>query len=169
MLNRQTTGTPTRWQIMDAAERLRSILGESADRANPGPEAIRQIMESVRTVAVVGMSRDPQKSARRVPAYLAAKGYRIIPVNPFVDKILGRKAKPSLADVTEPVDMVLVFRPSEEAARIVAAAMEREERPIIWLQEGIQADEVAGRARARGLTVVQDLCTYRVHQALQED
>jgi len=154
---------------MHALERLQRVLDESADPGNPDPLEIRRIMESVRTVAVVGISRNPEKAARRVPAYLAAKGYDVIPVNPFVDSVLGKKAKASLADVTDPVDMVLVFRPSEEAGEILAAAMERVERPVIWLQEGIQADEVAARARARGLTVVQDLCTYKVHQALGQE
>jgi uncharacterized protein len=141
---------------MDAVERLQNMLDESQDRDNPGPEALRTIMESVRTVAVVGISRNPEKAARRIPAYLAAKGYDVIPVNPFVDEVLGKKVRPSLADVTEPVDMVLVFRPSQEAATVVEAAMQRPEKPVIWLQEGIQADEA----------VVQDLCVYKAHKAL---
>jgi uncharacterized protein len=151
---------------MDALERLRTIRDQSADPHNPGPEALRQIMESVHTVAVVGISGNPEKPARRIPAYLAAKGYDVIPVNPFLDEVLGKRARSSLAEVTEPVDMVLVFRPSQEAGTVMETAMEREERPVIWLQEGIQADEVAARARARGLTVVQDLCAYKVHKAL---
>jgi uncharacterized protein len=151
---------------MDAVERLQNMLDESQDRDNPGPEALRTIMESVRTVAVVGISRNPEKAARRIPAYLAAKGYDVIPVNPFVDEVLGKKVRPSLADVTEPVDMVLVFRPSQEAATVVEAAMQRPEKPVIWLQEGIQADEAAARARAQGLSVVQDLCVYKAHKAL---
>jgi uncharacterized protein len=151
---------------MDALERLQSMLDESQDRDNPRPEALRTIMESVRTVAVVGISRNPEKAARRIPAYLAAKGYDVIPVNPFVEEVLGKKVRPTLADVTEPVDMVLVFRPSQEAATVVEAAMQRPEKPVIWLQEGIQADAAAARARAQGLSVVQDLCVYKVHKAL---
>ena len=151
---------------MDTLERLRSILDESQDPDNPDPEALQQIMESVRTVAVVGISRNPEKAARRIPAYLAAKGYDVIPVNPFVDEVLGKKVRATLADVVEPVDMVLVFRPSQEAAAVVEAATQRPERPVIWLQEGIQADEAAARARAQGLSVVQDLCMYKVHKAL---
>jgi predicted CoA-binding protein len=151
---------------MEAMSQLQSILNESSDRENPGPESIKEIMESVRTIAVVGISRNPEKAARRVPSYLAAKGYEVIPVNPNVDRILGKEARDSLPEVTEPVDMVLVFRPSGEAARIVEVAMARMERPVIWLQEGIRADEVAAKARDRGITVVQDLCTYKVHKAL---
>jgi len=151
---------------MDTMTRLREILSESSDRNNPSAEQIEGIMRSARRIAVIGISRDPAKAARRVPAHLAAHGYDVIPINPFVDRILGKDAKDSLLEVTDPVDMVLVFRPSEEAARIVEVAMAREERPVIWLQEGIRADEIVARARAHGLTVVQDLCAYKVHKAL---
>ncbi len=154
---------------MSGIEKLRGILAESHDAHNPRAERIGEIMGKVRTIAVVGISRNPEKAARRVPSYLAAQGYDIIPVNPGVDRILGKKTRASLAEVTEPVDMVLVFRPSEEAARIAEVAMDRPEAPVIWLQEGIQADEVAARARSRGVTMVQDLCTYKVHQALKGD
>jgi predicted CoA-binding protein len=152
---------------MDSLEGLQSLLDESGDRDNPGPEEIKELMESIRSIAVVGISRDPEKPARRVPAYLASKGYDVIPVNPFIDEILGKKAKDSLQDVFEPVDMVLVFRPSGEAAKIAETAMGRDERPIIWLQKGIRNDEVAAVARGLGFTVVQDLCTYEVHKALE--
>ena len=151
---------------MDTMSQIQSILDESADRDNPGPEGIKEILESVQSIAVIGISRNPEKAARRVPSYLAAKGYEIIPVNPFVDQILGKDAKDTLPEVTDPVDMVLVFRPSEEAAKIVEVAMARVEKPVIWLQEGIQADEIVARARADGIQVVQDLCTYKVHKVL---
>ena len=154
---------------MDHLHELKSLLDESGDRHNPGPGEMKELMESVRSIAVVGISRNPEKPARRVPGYLASKGYDIIPVNPFVDEILGKRAKDSLKDVSEPVDMVLVFRPSEEAAKIAEAAMRRDERPIIWFQKGIQADEVAALARGLGFTVVQDLCTYEVYKALNPD
>jgi predicted CoA-binding protein len=154
---------------MDATSQLQRILDESSDRANPSPDELREIFESVRSIAVVGISRDPAKAARRVPSYLAANGYDVIPVNPFVDRILGRDAKDTLPEVTDPVDMVLVFRPSEEAAKIAEVALARAEKPVIWLQEGIRADEVAARARAEGVKVVQDLCTYKVHKILNPE
>jgi predicted CoA-binding protein len=147
---------------------IQALLDESGDRNNPGSEAMKQLMESIHTIAVVGISRNPEKPARRVPAYLAAKGYNIVPVNPFVPQILGKKAMESLEEVSEPVDMVLVFRPSEEAAVVAESAMTREERPAIWLQKEIRADEVAARARKMGLTVVQDLCAYEIHKALTD-
>jgi predicted CoA-binding protein len=152
---------------MDGLQELQRLLDESGDRDNPGAEELKKLMENVKTIAVVGISRDPEKPARRVPAYLASKGYDVIPVNPFVDEILGKKAKDSLKDVSEPVDMVLVFRPPEEAAKIAETALRRDERPIIWLQKGIRADGVAAIARGLGFTVVQDLCTYEVHKALK--
>ncbi len=151
---------------MDPIPDLQSLLDESGDRDNPGPEELKKLMASVRSIAVVGISRNPEKPARRVPAYLASKGYDVIPVNPFVDEILGKKAKDSLEEVSEPVDMVLVFRPPEEAAEIAEAAMRRDERPVIWLQKEIRADEIAATARDLGFTVVQDLCAYEVHKAL---
>jgi predicted CoA-binding protein len=151
---------------MDVLEKLQSILDESHDPANPDAKALKELMESVRTIAVVGVSSNPEKPARRVPAYLAAKGYEVIPVNPFLDEAFGKKARDTLGEVEEPVDMVLVFRPSAEAAEIAAEALARDEEPAIWLQEGIRADEVAAEARSRGIAVVQDLCAYKVHKAM---
>jgi predicted CoA-binding protein len=151
---------------MERLESLRLLLEASSDRLNPSPERVRRLFEGTHRIAVVGLSRDPLKVARRVPSYLAAKGYDIIPVNPFADRILGKRAYATLEDVEERVDLVLVFRPSAQAAGIVEAAAGRAERPGIWLQEGIRADEEAAAIRADGRTVVQDLCAYKVHRAL---
>jgi predicted CoA-binding protein len=148
---------------------LQSLLDESGDRKNPDAKEMAELMSSVRTIAVVGISRNPEKPARRVPAYLAAKGYEIIPVNPFVDEIFGTTAFDSLAEVETHVDMVLVFRPSAEAAVVAEEAMTRPEKPVIWLQKEIWAEDVAARARDLGLTFVQDLCAYEIHMALVTD
>jgi predicted CoA-binding protein len=145
---------------------LKRTLAESSDPDNPPPEAMEEIFETVSRIAVVGLSRDPTKPARRVPSYLAAKGFEILPVNPHAERILGRASVSSLEHLEEPVDMVVVFRPSSEAAAVVEQAAAREERPVIWLQEGIRADDAVAVAREAGLTVVQDLCTYKVHRAL---
>ena len=147
-------------------ESLKRLLEASSDPHNPSAERLRRLFESVHRIAVVGLSRDPLKAARRVPSYLAAKGYEIIPVNPFADRILGRRAHAMLSEIDEAVDLVVVFRPSEEAGAVVEAAARRPERPGIWLQEGIRADDAARTARAEGSVVVQDLCTYKVHRAL---
>ena len=146
--------------------RLSRTLGVSSDPENPGPEQIAGIIEDTRRIAVVGLSRDPTKAARRVPSYLAAKGFDVIPVNPFATRILGKNALPSLDDVTDPVDMVLVFRPSAEAGDVIRQAARRPETPVIWLQEGIKNDAAAAEARSAGITVIQDLCIYKVHHAL---
>jgi predicted CoA-binding protein len=151
---------------MDRLDRLRHLLEESSDPENPSAERLRDLFHGMHRIAVVGISRSPAKAARRVPSYLAAKGYEIVPVNPHADRILGRDARSSLAEVTETVDMVVVFRPSAEAAAILREAASRSDRPAIWLQEGIRADDEAAEARAAGRLVVQDLCTYKVHRAL---
>lgn len=151
---------------MSDLERLARVLEQSSDSENPSAEAVRDILTSVRTIAVVGLSRDPAKAARRVPSYLAAKGYEVIPVNPHADRILGREAAADLSEVDEEVDMVLIFRPSDEAGEHVSSAADRPEKPVIWLQEGIRADEAAREAREDGRTVVQDVCSFKAHRAL---
>lgn len=151
---------------MDRLAQLRRLLADSSDPRNPSAEELMTLFERLQRIAVVGISRDPAKAARRVPSYLAAQGYDIVPVNPSADRILGKTAFAKLSDVTEPVDMVVVFRPSAEAASVVREAVARPERPAIWLQEGIRADDAVNEARRAGLVVVQDLCSYKVHRAL---
>ena len=147
-------------------QRLLALLEESSDRNNPGPDALLAILRQTCRIAVVGISRDPIKPARRVPSYLAAKGAEIIPVNPHAARILGRTSHPTLADVRDPVDMVLLFRPSDQVGPFVREAAARPEHPVIWLQEGIRDDDEARAARAAGRTVIQDLCIYKVHRAI---
>jgi predicted CoA-binding protein len=153
--------------VIEDKERLERVLRSSGDaKGNPGPEEMRRLIRKVERIAVVGMSRDPMKPARRVPSYLAAMGGEIIPVNPLAGRMLGKTARKTLEDVVERVDMVLIFRPSSEVAPFVRAAAARPEAPVIWLQEGIRDDQAAAEARAAGRTVVQDLCIYRVHRAM---
>jgi predicted CoA-binding protein len=146
--------------------RIARVLEESSDPGNPGPDEVLQIVREASRVAVVGASRDPAKAARRVPSYLAANGKEVIPINPNPARIFGKPTRPSLADVTEPVDIVLMFRPSDQVGPFVLQAAARPERPVIWLQEGIRSDAEVQQARAMGLTVVQDLCIYKVHRLL---
>jgi len=132
-------------------------------------ETIRDLL-AVETIAVVGCSATPGKAAHDVPAYLQRQGYEIVPVNPNRDEVLGRAAADSLADVTEPVDLVDVFRPSEEVSRIVDAVLKRVQRHDdvrgIWFQQGIRDDAAARRARDAGLAVVQDRCLKVEHGRL---
>lgn len=152
--------------VVDPLAELRPILERSSDPDNPTAEELRGLFESVRRIAVIGLSRSPEKAARRVPSYLAAKGYEVIPVNPHAHRILGKTAYDALSQIPEPVDLVIIFRPSHLAGPFVAEAAARPERPAIWLQSGIRADEEIAAARAAGLTAVQDLCSFRVHRAL---
>ncbi|MDE3002535.1 MAG: CoA-binding protein [Gemmatimonadota bacterium] len=145
---------------------LRHVLGTSSDADNPSAEAIVQLLDDVQRIAVVGLSRNLEKEARRVPSYLAAKGYDVIPVNPYAERLLGRVSYSDLASIPDTVDLVLIFRPSEEAGSFVEAAMARAEQPAIWLQTGIQSPAAVEVARRDGRVVVQDLCIFRVHRTL---
>lgn len=144
-------------------------LAESSDPDNPDVDALRELLGRIQRVAVVGLSRDPAKAARRVPSYLATKGYSVLPVNPSADHILGQAAVATLAELDGPVDLVLVFRPSEEAGEVIRKALDLPGGPPIWLQEGIRADAEARRAREAGRTVIQDLCIFKVHRSLQHE
>ncbi len=145
---------------------LRSLLDASSDPHNPSAEELRDLFAAARRIAVIGLSRFPEKAARRVPSYLAAKGYDIVPINPNAERILGKTVHARLSDVQGELDMVIVFRPSAEAGPHVREAAARPERPVIWLQEGIRADAEVAAARADGILAVQDLCSFKVHRAL---
>ncbi|WP_416839633.1 CoA-binding protein [Haloferax sp. DFSO52] len=127
-------------------------------------------MLDYKTIAVVGCSAMPGKAAHEIPAYMQRHGYRVIPVNPYRDEILGETAYDSLADVEEDIDLVNVFRPSAEAGAVVDAAIdraaERGDVKAVWLQLGIRDDEAAKRAEAAGLEYVQDSCYKVVHARL---
>lgn len=120
-------------------------------------EEIGEILTRYRTVAVVGCSRDPRKDAHTVPSYLQDNGYRIVPVNPFADEILGEKAYKNLREIPFTIEIVEVFRPSDHVGAVVEDAL-RTEAKVIWMQLGIRNEEAAEKARAAGLTVIQDRC-----------
>jgi len=118
------------------------------------------------TVAVVGCSTTPGKDAHEIPRYLIDHGYDVVPVNPFADEVFGRTAHDSLSAVPDEVDIVDVFRPSEEVAGIVDAAIDREDADVVWTQLGIRDDEAAARAEEAGKRVVQDRCIKVEHGRL---
>ncbi|MDF9745066.1 CoA-binding protein [Natrinema salsiterrestre] len=118
------------------------------------------------TIAVVGCSSTPGKAAHDVPKYLLEHGYDVIPVNPFADEIFGREVYDSLADVELRLDVVCIFRPSDEVSEIVDAALERDDVRVIWTQQGIRDDEAAARAEDAGRDVVQDKCMKVQHRQL---
>ncbi|WP_418284816.1 CoA-binding protein [Halorubrum sp. DTA46] len=123
------------------------------------------------TIAVIGCSTTPGKAAHDIPAYLQQQGYRVIPVNPFADEILGEHAYDALADVEEDVDIVNVFRPSEEVPEILDAVRERHaargDATAAWLQLGISHDDAATAAESDGIEVVQDRCMKVEHRRLR--
>jgi hypothetical protein len=128
-------------------------------------EQIREILDA-ETVAVVGCSTTPGKAAHDVPKYLLDHGYEVIPVNPYADEVFGIEAYDALAEVPEGVDVVDVFRPSEETGPIVDAAIERDDVTAIWLQLGIRNDAAGERAEAAGKLFVQDRCIKVEHAKL---
>ena len=133
-------------------------------------EEIRSLLESYRSVAVVGLSRNPAKASYRVAQYLQSVGYRIIPVNPFVDEVLGEKSYKSLLDVPETIEIVDIFRPSEDVPAIVEEAIKLKNRlgtpKVIWMQLGIVNEEAAMRAKEAGFKVVMDRCMMVEHRRL---
>lgn len=118
------------------------------------------------TVAVVGCSTTPGKAAHDIPKYAQNQGYEVIPVNPFADEIFGREAYDSLTDVEEDIDIIDVFRPSEEVPDIVDESLERSDAEVLWLQLGIRHDDAAERAEDGGKRVVQDKCLKVEHKRL---
>ncbi|WP_135851756.1 CoA-binding protein [Halorussus salinus] len=126
---------------------------------------LREILGMTR-VAVVGCSSTPGKDAHEIPKYLLENGYEVIPVNPTADEIFGRTAYDSLAEVEENVEIVDVFRPSDEVAGIVDEALARDDVAVVWTQLNVADSEAAARAEEAGLRVVQDKCIKVEHQRL---
>ena len=127
-------------------------------------EQIRKFY-SLKNIAVVGMSKNPEKAAHYVPKYLAEKGYNIMPVNPSADKILDKKCYHDISEVPIPIDIVDIFRPSEEVLPVVKEAVLKHPK-VIWLQEGIHNQEAEELARKGGIEVVFNRCMLAEHQRL---
>jgi len=128
-------------------------------------EVLVEILETTRTIAVVGLSSREDSPAHSVPKYLQDQGYKIIPVNPRHTELLGEPAYPDLDSLETSPDIVLVFRPSEDLPEIVQGAIKTGAR-VVWMQEGILNLQAAETARAAGLEVVMDLCLRKTHQRL---
>ena len=125
----------------------------------------KQLLEASGTIAVVGASRDPAKAGGHIPQDLKERGFRIIPINPDADELFGEKAYPSLSEVPEDIDVVEVFRPSEDAPGIAREAVEVGAKAL-WLQVGIESQEARDIAESAGLAFVEDVCMgveARVH------
>lgn len=127
-------------------------------------ETIRNILTECRTIAVVGASSNPARASNHVAAYMKAQGYRVIPVNPNEQTVVGEPAYPSLTAVPGPVDLVDIFRKSEDVLPIVQEAIARGAKAV-WLQEGVVNEPAAQLAREAGLAVVMDRCWLKDHAA----
>ncbi|WP_254537560.1 CoA-binding protein [Halomarina litorea] len=128
-------------------------------------EELREIL-ALETIAVVGCSATPGKDAHEIPKYMRQHGYDVVPVNPYADEMFGREAYDSLADVEEDVDLVDVFRPSEEVSGIVDEVLDREDVEAVWLQLGIRDEEAGERVESSGRRFVQDKCLKVEHARL---
>jgi predicted CoA-binding protein len=125
-------------------------------------ETIRRIVDECRTIAVVGLSSDPSRPSHGVSGYMRRQGYRVIPVNPNESEVFGEKSYPALAAVPEKIDLVDVFRRSEEAGKAVDEAIAVGAKAV-WLQEGVIDSDAAQRALDAGLLVVMDRCWLKEH------
>ena len=125
-------------------------------------DPILTILETCKTLAVVGLSSKHCRASHGVSSYMQSHGYRIIPVNPNEDSVLGERCYPALDDVPESFDAVVIFRRSEFVPEIVESAI-RKGAKVVWMQEGVQHEEAARRAREAGLEVVQDRCILKEH------
>ena len=124
---------------------------------NPDREAIKDILKQANNVAVVGLSDKPDRTPHMVAAAMQSRGYRIIPVNPNADQILGEKCYASLTDIPDQVDIVDVFRRSEHTPPIAEEAA-RIKAKVLWLQQGVYNEEAAKIAQDGGLQVIMDRC-----------
>lgn len=132
---------------------------------NPSDDAIRTLLESARTIAMVGASSRRDRPSHGVMATLLEAGFHVIPVNPGETSVLGQKAYPDLGAIGEPVDIVDVFRKAEDTPAIADAAVTIGARAL-WLQLGISSDEAAARAKKGGLIVVMDHCIGQTVHAM---
>ena len=125
-------------------------------------ETIDQILTKAKTIAVVGLSDKPDRASYGVSAQMQRRGYRIVPVNPAVESVLGEKSYPTLRDIPFPVDLVNVFRLPQYVPEIVEDAIAIG-APYLWLQEGITHTEGIANAESHGILVVVDLCIFKEH------
>ncbi len=132
---------------------------------NPTDDALRTLLTTATTIAMVGASANPEKPSHGIMKRMLAAGYRVIPVNPKETEVLGEKAYASLADIPVPVDIVDVFRRSEDTPGIADEAVAIGAKTL-WLQLGVTSEDAATRATAGGLTVIMDTCIGATHMAL---
>lgn len=130
-------------------------------------ETIKEIFAECKVIAVVGLSSSPMRPSNGVAAFMKKKGYRVIPVNPNESEVLGEKAVAHLSSIEEKVDLVNIFRRSDEVGKVVDEAIEIGTKAV-WLQEGVIDDAAAKRARSAGLLVVMDRCWLKEYARKSE-
>jgi len=126
---------------------------------------MKEILLSIKTIASVGLSSNQEKESYWIVSYLKEQGYRIIPVNPTASEILGEKVYPNLSAIPDKVDVVQVFRKSEDVPPVVDEAIKIGAK-VVWMQEGIINEEAAQKAREAGLQVVMNACMRATHRRL---
>ena len=146
-------------------EKVQSGLNPITTLAEVSDDKLRQILTTSQKIAVVGISTNQDQPNYTVPAYLQAQGYKIYPVNPNLDKVLGEIAYPDLLAVPEAVDIVLIFRRSEAVPPVVDQAIQNGAK-VVWMQEGIVNETAATSAQEAGLDVVMDTCMRATHKRL---
>ena len=130
----------------------------------PQSDPVAALLKRSKTIAVIGLSANPQRASHGVSAYMQTHGYRIIPVNPHVEESLGEKAYASLLDVPEKIDIVNIFRRPEFVEAVVDQAIHLKV-PAIWMQEDVIHERAAEKARKAGIFVVMDRCILKEHRA----
>ncbi|MGD9719218.1 MAG: CoA-binding protein [Sulfurimonadaceae bacterium] len=133
---------------------------------NSNMDEVKEIFGMVKTIAVLGLSPEPEKDSHRVASYLQSKGFKIIPVYPKEETILGEKVYRSLAEIPEPVDMVNIFRKPDALGAIADACIARGDVKVFWAQKGIVNNEAAQKAKDAGMRVVQNQCSMVDHRTL---
>ncbi|MDY0405775.1 CoA-binding protein [Virgibacillus sp. 179-BFC.A HS] len=134
---------------------------------NPSKEEMKHVLEEAKTIAVVGLSDKPDRTSYQVSSVMQQNGYRIIPVNPTVDVVLGEKAYPSLLDVKETFDIINVFRRPEHLMEVAEEAAKTNCK-VFWAQQGIINEDAYHYLKDRGFTVIMDQCIKVAHAVLVE-
>jgi predicted CoA-binding protein len=143
---------------------MRVLLPEGAKEfKHADGDAILELLKKYKTIAVVGLSSNPMRPSFGVTEYMQEAGYRIVPVNPNEREVLGEKSYARLEDVPEKIDIVNVFRRAEEVPPVVESAI-RVGAKVVWMQQGIENEAAAEKARAAGLVVIEDACILVEHQ-----
>lgn len=132
------------------------------------PNSLKEIFDLPKTIAVVGLSDKPERPSHQVASYLLEKGFTIIPVNPLLKTVLGLSSYPSISVIPKDIqiDVIDIFRRSEEVLAIVQEIVDSGRKPIIWMQEGVISQQAKELAEKNGMTVIMDKCMMKMHHAV---